>query len=266
MCRFLAYNGPSTLMQDYLFDPSYSLVNQSKRARMSHEPVNGDGFGLGWYPEHDDKIPGAFVSIEPAWSNRNLREIAAKIPTRHFFAHVRDATPGMPVSQANCHPFKSEQWLWMHNGYLSEFATCRRLLLSSLSDEAFQFIKGNTDSEHVFALFLDQMRQQAGSCSDDILVALTTTIERLNDIRQEAGCTAEAHLNFALTNGHISLYSRLAIQSEEAPPSLHYRENNGSLVVASEPLSEDGDWQQVEHGQVLIKEEGKSLQVRELAL
>lgn len=266
MCRFLAYNGPSTLMHDFLFDHSYSLVNQSKRARMRHDPVNGDGFGVGWYPEHDDRIPGAFVSIEPAWSNRNLQEIAAKIPTRHFFAHVRDATPGMPVSQANCHPFKAEQWLWMHNGYLGEFAKCRRLLLSSLSDAAFHFIKGNTDSEHVFALFLDKLKQQGGTSGGDILAALTASIQGLDKIRQEAGCTSEAHLNFALTNGQTSLYSRLALQTDQAPPSLHYRENSDSLVVASEPLSEEDDWQQVENGQVLIKEEGKALVVRELAL
>ncbi len=264
MCRFLAYSGPSTFMQEFLLDSSYSLVNQSKHARMRFEPVNGDGFGVGWYPLHEDPVPGTFVSIEPAWSNRNLKEIATKIPTRHFFAHIRDATIGMPVSQGNCHPFQAGSYLWMHNGHLGEFDKCRRLLMASLSDTSFNMIKGNTDSEHLFALFMDQVKHQPISDSGQLLEALTRTIISINSIRNESGCESEAHMNFALSNGVCSLFTRLSMNSEMAPPTLHYQQKHEELIVASEPLTDAGDWQQVNNGEVLIQETGTAMRIEAL--
>ena len=268
MCRFLAYHGPATSMQSTLLESRYSLIEQSKHARMRHEPINGDGFGVGWFPAHDDPIPGTFVSIEPAWSNRNLKELAAKITSEHFFAHVRDATPGMPVTQANCHPFKSGQWLWMHNGYLGEFSQYRRQLLASLSDDAFNLIKGNTDSEHLFALFLDEIAHQPAPDSDTLIGGLANTIKRVRSIQQGSGCKAESHLNFALSNGTTALYTRYALNAEDSPPTLFYQqpETDGqSLLVASEPLSKEDDWMAVEHNQLLIKEVGKTLRIQDFS-
>jgi len=259
MCRFLAYSGPPTLMQELLLDSAYSLVRQSRHARMRFEPVNGDGFGVGWYPQHDDPEPGTFVSVEPAWSNRNLREIAAKILTPHFFAHVRDATPGMPVSQANCHPFKHGPWLWMHNGFLGEFHKTRRYLLEALSDEAFESIQGNTDSEHAFALFLDAVGRHHETDADKILAALNRTLTIIHDIRTRAGCRTEAPMNFAVSNGTTALFTRYSELEDHPPPTLHYAESAESIIVASEPLSDSDAWQEVGINKVLIVEKGKAI-------
>lgn len=269
MCRFLAYSGPPTLMQDLLLDSSYSLVRQSRHARMRFEPVNGDGFGVGWYPEHDDPVPGTFVSIEPAWSNRNLRQLAGKIPTRHFFAHVRDATPGMPVSQANCHPFQHGEWLWMHNGFLGQFDRSHRGFLAALSDQAFNMIQGNTDSEHAFALFLDEIGRdgQGGIYRGDtthMLTALRNTVRRIQKIRQQAGCDSEAHMNFAVTNGRTSLFTRYSSREDVPPPTLYHHCEGTTCIVASEPLSDSNIWQSVDAGMVLIISEGGPLEIQPL--
>jgi len=271
MCRFLAYSGPSTLMQPWLLDSSYSLVSQSRHARMRFEPVNGDGFGVGWYPAHDDPIPGTFVSIEPAWSNRNLREIASKVPTRHFFAHVRDATPGMPVSQSNCHPFQHDRWLWMHNGFFGDFQRSRRDFLSALSDASFNMITGNTDSEHGFALFLDEIgHDDQGNImpanAAHAVVAMRNTIRRIIKIREKAGCESEAHMNFAVTNGSMSLFIRFSSDTGKPPPTLFYHEDNGATIVASEPLMDSEHWQAVNEDSILVLDQGKALEVSALNL
>ena len=257
-------------MQDLLLDSSYSLVRQSRHARMRFEPVNGDGFGVGWYPEHGDPVPGTFVSIEPAWSNRNLRQLAAKILTRHFFAHVRDATPGMPVSQANCHPFQHGEWLWMHNGFLGQFDKCRRGFLAALSDETFGLVRGNTDTEHTFALFLDEIgRAENGAPvrgdTAHMLTALNNTIRRITEIRQAAGCDNEAHMNFAVTNGRTALYTRYSSHADRPPPTLFHHCEGNTCIVASEPLSESAKWTAVDAGHVLVLEAGKALEVQSLA-
>jgi len=49
MCRFLCYKGPEILLTDLLYRQQNSLILQSFKARERKEPLNGDGFGVGWY-------------------------------------------------------------------------------------------------------------------------------------------------------------------------------------------------------------------------
>lgn len=49
MCRLLAYMGTPITLDKLLYEPRNSLVNQSINAREIEEPLNGDGFGVGWY-------------------------------------------------------------------------------------------------------------------------------------------------------------------------------------------------------------------------
>jgi predicted glutamine amidotransferase len=54
-----------------------------------------------------------FTSITPAWNNDNLNRLATKLESGVIFAHVRAAYPGMPVSEANCHPFQWGRYIFM---------------------------------------------------------------------------------------------------------------------------------------------------------
>jgi len=265
MCRFLAYDGPPTLMQGLLLNSAYSLVNQSRHARMRFEPINGDGVGVGWYPEHDDPEPGTFVSIEPAWSNRNLKQIAAKIRTRHFFAHVRDASEGMPVSQSNCHPFQYGPYLWMHNGYFSQFERSRRAFLATLSDRSFAMIKGNTDSEHAFAAFLDEMDRQEGNSDTALYSALLAAMTKIMTIRKAAGSDGPAHMNFAVSNGRTAVFTRFCSDERQTPPSLFYLSGD-ARIVASEPLSAVSEWTEVAAGEALVITQDGEIEARDIAL
>ncbi len=252
MCRFIAYSGDTTFMNHLVFNASNSLVHQSKNAKMRVNPLNGDGFGIGWYPTHDDTIPGTFVSIEPAWSNRNLGQIAAKVPTHHYFAHVRDASVGMPVSQSNCHPFQYGRYLWMHNGRLDQFSKFRRLIINDLSDQAFDFIKGNTDSECAFALFLDELNFAENATLEQLKTAMRTTICRINEYRASVDATTNAFINFAVTNGHESVFTRYSTRAEVRPASLFYYQDDSHVIVSSEPLETNKvNWHKVERSTLL---------------
>ena len=154
MCRFVAYKGREILMSDLLLKSSQSLIRQSFSAREREEPLNGDGFGVGWYAHDIDPVPGLFTSVRPAWGNRNLARLAAKIRSACLFAHVRAATPGLIINELNCHPFQHDNFLWMHNGRVSGFRRMKRFIRRHISDEYYDNINGTTDSEHAFALFL----------------------------------------------------------------------------------------------------------------
>src|SRR5215217_1363269 len=77
MCRWLAYSGTPVLLEDLLYKPAHSLIDQSLHSRLGVETTNGDGFGVGWYGEWE--TPAVFKSIEPAWNDRNLGELSGHI-------------------------------------------------------------------------------------------------------------------------------------------------------------------------------------------
>ncbi|MFI1509786.1 class II glutamine amidotransferase [Streptomyces sp. NPDC020597] len=154
MCRWLAYSGTPVLLEAILYRPAHSLIDQSLHARMGVETTNGDGFGVGWYGlEADDGSPAVVREIGPAWSNRNLREIAGHVRSPLFFAHIRAST-GTAVQQTNSHPFRHGRWMWMHNGAIAEFHRLRRDLALAVDPRLFLDIEGSTDSELMFFLAL----------------------------------------------------------------------------------------------------------------
>jgi glutamine amidotransferase len=151
MCRWLAYSGSPILLDELLYKPTHSLIDQSRHARLGVETTNGDGFGVGWYT--DTGTPGTFRGIGPAWSDGNLRSLAAHIRSPLFLAHIRAST-GTAVQQTNCHPFQYERWLWMHNGSIAGFRQVKRDLAMAVDPDLYAAIEGTTDSELMFFLAL----------------------------------------------------------------------------------------------------------------
>src|SRR5947209_16822774 len=138
MCRWLAYKGSPVKMEELLYKPQNSLIVQSLHSRLGVEPTNGDGFGVGWYDEQSE--PGLFRSTEPAWNDRNLRDLAAHLSSPCVFAHIRAST-GSAVQQTNCHPFRHGRWLWMHNGVLAGFSDMKRDLAMAVEPSLFASIE-----------------------------------------------------------------------------------------------------------------------------
>jgi glutamine amidotransferase len=152
MCRWNAYFGMPIVIDELLYRTAHGLIDQSLHARQGVETTNGDGFGLGWYGPAGGP-PARYRSVTPAWSDRNLRDLAAHIESPLFLAHIR-ATTGTPVQQTNCHPFKHGNWLFVHNGVINGFQAIRRELLFAVDPELFDGIAGSTDSEVLFYLAL----------------------------------------------------------------------------------------------------------------
>jgi predicted glutamine amidotransferase len=151
MCRWLAYSGTPVLLDELLYKPKYSLIDQSLHSRLGATTTNGDGFGVGWYGVGD--TPGVFHSMEPAWNDRNLQELARHTSSPLVFAHIRAST-GTAVQQTNCHPFRHGRWLWMHNGAIRDFDRVKRDLRFAIDPELYAEIEGSTDSETFFYLAL----------------------------------------------------------------------------------------------------------------
>jgi glutamine amidotransferase len=153
MCRWLAYSGSPILLEELLLKTDHSLIDQSLHARLGVETTNGDGFGVGWYGAANADTPAVFRSVEPAWNDRNLRELAGHVESPLFLAHIRAST-GTAVQQTNCHPFRYGRWLWVHNGLVRDFPRVKRELMLAVDGSLYPSIEGSTDSELLFFLAL----------------------------------------------------------------------------------------------------------------
>jgi predicted glutamine amidotransferase len=158
MCRWNAYYGQPLLIDELLFQTQHGLIDQSLHSKMGVETTNGDGFGLGWYGAETGP-PCRYRSVSPAWSDVNLRELAGHVESPLFLAHIR-ATTGTPVQQTNCHPFRHDQWLFVHNGVINGFHLFRRELMFAVDPSLFDGIAGSTDSEVLFYLALTMGLEQ----------------------------------------------------------------------------------------------------------
>jgi predicted glutamine amidotransferase len=269
MCRFVLYLGPRTRLSSLIVDPGHSLIRQSVNSHEREEPLNGDGFGVGWYANELADEPAVFRSITPAWNNRNLQNLARVVASDCVLAHVRAATQSSGVNEANCHPFRWRRHLCMHNGDIGDFRLVRRKLLASVCDEAFGNVYGSTDSEHFFALFIDCWL--AGTEQDPALrmaYALAESIDRVLELVRTAGDGGSSYLNVAIADGDHAVVSRFTDDPDGKPESLYYFSGNlypdlpdpsrpgpperQEVTVSSERLTEDAGWTEVPAGQIII--------------
>ena len=218
MCRWLAYSGAPVPLHRALFSPANSLIDQSLHSKLGAEATNGDGFGVGWYDVGPE--PGIFKSIEPAWNDQNLRELSQHISSGHFFAHLRAAI-GSPVQQTNCHPFRHERWLFMHNGYIAEFPTVKRDLMMAVDSSLFSQIAGSADTEILFYLALSL------GLEADPFDAVARAIGVVEDVGQRNGVENPFQGTIATTNGERTWVFRYS--SERKSRSLFFTKSIATL-------------------------------------
>ena len=192
MCRWLAYTGAPVLIEEVLYTPVHSLIDQSLHSELGAETTNGDGFGLGWYDA--EGAPGVFRSIDPAWNDENLRELAGHIRSPMFIAHVRAAI-GSAVQRTNCHPFRHGRWLFMHNGFIDALATIKRDLVLAIDPSLYPELKGQTDTEILFYLSL------TFGLEDDPPEAVARAIGLVEDVGRRNGVKCPFQGTVATANG-----------------------------------------------------------------
>lgn len=165
--------------------------------------------------------------------------------------------------------------MWMHNGGIGGWAHVKRKLALLIQEKWFLVVKGSTDSEWAFALFLDCLSRLGVDPSADpgpggfghgvLRKALLQTIEEINALTSAIDPELErgvvSLLNFAITDGYTVVCSRYASsKTDEAaslffssgtswqPPADQVRDKGnytmerrdrgaGIVLVASEPLT-----------------------------
>ncbi|MDJ0554140.1 MAG: ergothioneine biosynthesis protein EgtC [Microcoleaceae cyanobacterium MO_207.B10] len=243
MCRLLGYIGPPILLESIISKPEHSLVVQSyKPLEMQEALLNADGFGIGWYHPHQETEPFTYKNIQPIWNDLNLNSLNRYVESGTILGYVRSATPGQAVDLSNCQPFCYENLLFIHNGYIDKFRqSLYRQIRDRLKDIAYQSINGSTDSEHIFALLINEITVEMNY---DLKNVLKTTLGILTELATI--CEVKFLANTIVSDGNQLVASRFA--QGTIPPSLYYLKNDPkfpeSVIIASEPLF-TAEWKKI---------------------
>jgi predicted glutamine amidotransferase len=265
MCRWLAYSGSPILLEELLYKPGHSLIDQSLHSRLGATTTNGDGFGVGWYGVGDR--PGVFHGTEPAWNDRNLRHITGHITSPLVFAHIRAST-GTAIQQTNCHPFRHGSWLWMHNGAIRDFHVVKRELAFAVDPSLYPEIEGSTDSELFFFLAL------TFGLEDDAPQAVERAVGLIEETGRRHGVEHPIQMTVATTDGNRlwafryssegssrSLFFSTSVHTLRLQypdnPVLHELSDETRIIV-SEPLGDlAGAWNEVPESSWSVIQDGQ---------
>ena len=241
MCRLLAYKGIPQSLDRLIDKPEHSLIVQGYQPReMTAGVINADGFGIGWYHTHRDTEPFIYKHTLPIWNDANLPSLSRYVETGCMLSYVRSATEKQSVSLSNCQPFQDGKLLFIHNGFIDNFrSTLYKQIRDRLHLHIYQSIDGNTDSEHIFALFSSELHSHPELPLEAVL---QRTLQILRGLAATAQTTVSA--NIVISDGDRLIASRFAYGA--AVPSLYWIKNSpdfpDGVIFASEPLF-CGDWQ-----------------------
>jgi glutamine amidotransferase len=210
------------------------------------------GWGVGWY---DADAPVVRRGLLPAHADEAFVHAARAARSEVVIAHVRDASVG-PVSTENTHPFHHARWLFAHNGTVARYeasAQVRVAILAEIDPDLRPALRGATDSERCFFLFLSRLRARAtldGATVPEVQRALAETTDAVRRIA-DPGAEKPSTLTFVVSDGRVLAASRLG-------KPLHLAADAGPrhvFVVASERIGAAA-WREVPEGAAVGTDDG----------
>lgn len=260
MCRLLAYLGEEIQLSRLLLDPEHSLEKQAWQPKELREAkLNADGFGFAWYNADSHTLtPACYKNTLPIWNDSNLQDLSSSLHYPLWIAYIRSATVGLGLSLQNTQPFIYQQWTFIHNGYIFDFSDgLHHKMNATLEDEFLYLIKGNTDSEYIFALLMQLLQ------SHSPLNALRKCTSILAEIFQDIRIL----LNICISDGETVYAMKHAING--LCPSLYYTNSsdefghNNQLLV-SEKLNSENCWQDIEDHKLLVISRNTDMEIYDI--
>jgi predicted glutamine amidotransferase len=245
MCRLFGMSAGSQPARAtfWLLDAPDSIAVQSHR-----EP---DGTGLGWF----DPGRAPHISKQPiaAYGDAEFARRAREVSSNTFLAHIRFATTGA-LNELNTHPFEQDGRLFAHNGVVGDLPALEAHLGDSLP-----LVKGDTDSERLFALITREIAAAAGDVTAGIRAACAWVAQNLPIVSINfvlASTDGLWALRYPEKNA-LYLLERLPGEPLEKSSSLgmHVHCDAGAdrplVLLASEPLDADPRWQPLAAGELI---------------
>ncbi len=238
MCRLFGFRSAvPAAVHPSLVTEKNSLVIQSKEHK--------DGWGIAAYGV--EPHPSVAHGVGPAHSDPDFHRVSSLVSSHTVVAHVRLASVGA-VELRNSHPFLYGRWSFVHNGTLKDYEQHRQAVESLIRPDLRANIKGATDSERCFHIFLTRLASRMPLDEavgvQEVARALAETMEQISAITDVPGGERSA-MNFLVTNGDVMVATRrsrtlfISDGSRSAPRQAELFQHGARLhqiLIASEAL------------------------------
>lgn len=177
-----------------------SAEQRSLEARNVGGPL---GWGVGFYQGGEVLLRRRPLDDRPILS---LADAIKDVRSDVLIGHIRQASVGA-LRTENTHPFRFRQWLFAHTGTIAAFTSIRERLVESLPEFLRRNIRGDTDSEVLFHLFLSFLHD-AGSLgggpvdANVLRTAIRSSASLIDRLSAEEGAAAQG-FNILVTNGDL---------------------------------------------------------------
>lgn len=172
--------------------------------------ASGEGsWGMGFYQNGD-----VLLKKQPLLRVQSFQELIRTDRIHSSVVVVHHKTlAGEPYKYEQSHPFRYRGYVFAHEGMIPGFAGIQPAILDYIPGFIRSNIRGRTDSEHMFHLFLAFLRD-AGRLEnrfvpkDAVLGAVRSTFALVRSLCQQNGATDPATTNMIVTNGEFLLAVR----------------------------------------------------------
>jgi predicted glutamine amidotransferase len=159
-----------------------------------------------------------------------------------FVCHLRKASPGIPVTPENVHPFSADGFGFIHNGTIYQADSLPR-------DPSLKLTSDGSDAEYFFHYLLSQLKKKPAHL--EIAQSIADAISKVN-----VDYTA---VNSILSNGR-ELFVIRRFKKHPGYYTLYTYAFPRGIVISSEPIELDGldpdRWEVMENDSIL-KIDGK---------
>jgi glutamine amidotransferase len=211
---------------------AHELLHGSNALRVQSRE-HPDGWGLGWY---EPTGPRVVRSLTPAHGDGEFEKLSHYLNARTVVAHVRKASVGR-VAEENTHPFQRGSWLFAHNGTLPDWEQNRPRLEALIAPALREKLRGETDSERCFFLFLTRLMRRCDPDEADIDSAVAALAETVSLVRVAVETDGKpASTTFLATDGRLLLACRRGRTLHVSSPAPDGQGCCDYVAVASEDI------------------------------
>lgn len=229
-----------------------SLVLEKNSLKVqSHE--HKDGWGIAAYTT--SPMPQLAHGLGPAHQDPEFERVSNLLSAPTVLAHVRLASVGA-VTVRNAHPFVYGRWCFAHNGTINDWGRHQATIEGLIGEPLRKLIKGDTDSERCFLLFVGHLSREhdpAGAVPvDAVAKAIAKTVAQVASITDKTD--KKSSMNFMVTDGKLLVASRRQRTLFFSEQQKHHKRGDpppppgtklDQIVIASENLTREDHWHEV---------------------
>ncbi len=193
------------------------------------------GWGVGFYQSGEVLMRRRPIDDRPEIDiAKNCADVRADV----MIGHVRIATVGT-LRTENTHPFRYRQWLFAQTGTIPAFEPLRERLMSSIPEFLRGDVRGDTDAEVVFHIFLsflhDANRLNDGAVDPKTIgSALRSTLQVVDQTSAETG-NAPAPIKMLVTDGESIVGLQRGVENGTAMAYRTVGKADTDMLVGDDP-------------------------------